>query len=617
MRPSESIRRRPPAPWSVDLAEQIPDLHPVLQRVYAQRGVRSAAELDLSLAQLAPPHGMVDLEQAGEALAQALLSEARICIVGDYDADGATATAVLMQALTSLARACGVARVQLKFFIPDRFELGYGLTPAVVERLRPQQPDWLVTVDNGISSIEGAAAARAAGMRVIITDHHSPPERLPVAEAVVNPLRGDDRFASRALAGVGVAFYLAAAVRQALQRRLGGQVTLPSLAPLLDLVALGTVADLVPLDVNNRILVAQGLRRIRSGAARPGLYALLALAGRDPRTATATDLAFGVAPRLNAAGRLANMSTGVECLLADTKASAQQRSQELDRLNRERREVEARMTDEALLAIEAAHTEEMGLGLCVSAPDWHQGVTGIVASRLKERYHRPVVAFAPAGNGTLRGSGRSVPGLHMRDALARVERDVPQLIKRFGGHAMAAGLTIAASQLGAFRAAFARAVDEMLNGELPPAIHESDGPLSREELTLETARALRDGGPWGVGFPEPHFDGLFVVDEVRPLRGGHLRLALRLIADPVADEQSEPARGLARGAGSVNNEPAPVNKEAVYPGIFFGGAEKIAPERLDAPVRLLYTPDINCFRGNTTLQLRIAHLESIPPDRDL
>lgn len=577
---AERIRRRTPAALPEDLP---PDLHPVLRRVYARRGVASAEELDLRLARLAPPAGMADLEAAGEALAGALRAGARIAVVGDYDADGAAATALMVRALRGLAAAAGGDPAQVRFLVPDRFTLGYGLSPAVVERLAPLEPAWLVTVDNGVTSHEGVAAAREAGMRVVVTDHHSPDEALPAAAAVVDPQRGDDAFASPHLAGVGVAFYVARAAQRALAAAGDLPPDPPNLAGLLDLVAVGTVADLVPLDHNNRILVEQGLRRIRAGAAQPGVTALLEAAGRDPREACAADLAFGVGPRLNAAGRMADMTAGVECLLAADAASAQGAAAELDRLNRQRREVEARMTEEALSALET-QAEAVGPGVCVAAAGWHQGVTGILAARLKERYQRPAIAFAPGQEGWLTGSARSVPGLHMRELLARVQRGSPELVQRFGGHAMAAGLTIPASGLEAFRAAFAAALEEALDGGEPaPSCLDSDGPLAAEELTLETAAALRYGGPWGMGFPEPRFDGLFAVRQATSLNGGHLRLQLQA----------------ADGTGPV------------WPAIAFG-AQESGWDRLAGPVRVLYSPEVNRYRGTVSLQLRVEHMEPQP-----
>lgn len=573
---SESIRRRAETPLPADLPM---DMHPVLRRVYARRGITSAAEIDTRLCRLAPPDGMADLQCAAGLLAQAVESEERICVIGDFDADGATATALLVIALRAMARCWGNDPRQIDFLIPDRFELGYGLGPEIVERLGPNSVDWLVTVDNGVTSNEGVAAAYAAGMKVIVTDHHTPADELPAAEAVVDPQRPDDGFVSPNLAGVGVAFYLAAATLRHMQRNRCLSVQLPNIADLLDLVAVGTVADLVPLDTNNRILVEQGLRRIRAGRARPGIYALLDRSSRDARHLVASDLAFALAPLLNAAGRMADMTAGVDCLLSDDAQQAEAMAAKLNSLNRQRREVESRMTHEALEEIEHG-SEDIGLGLCVSALGWHQGVVGIVASRLRERYQCPAIAFAPGGDGSLRGSARSIPGLHMRDLLAAIQQDSPRLIERFGGHAMAAGLTIASERFNEFRDAFYAAVHASLGGELPPVLYETDGPLSSTEINLDTALALRYAGPWGTGFAEPKFDGLFVVRGVQKMRGGHLRLNL----------------GDANGEGWE------------WSAIAFGGVEK-GYDRLEGEIRAVYVPDINTYRGRSTLQLRVDYME--------
>ena len=570
------IRRRTPAVPP----ETLPgSLHPLLRRVYAQRGIADAAELNLALGGLAAPDGMVDLERAAEVVADATLAEAPTVVVGDYDADGATGTALLVRGLDACARAAG-KRANVGYLIPDRFAEGYGLSPAVVRRLAPQRPALLVTVDNGVSSVEGVAAAHAAGMRVVVTDHHLPGPRLPAAEAVVDPNRADDGFPSKHLSGVGVAFYLLLAVRARLAAAGAFTGERPNPAAWLDLVALGTVADLVPLDYNNRILVEQGLRRIRAGAATPGIAALLELAGRDPRNVTAGDLSFAVAPRLNAAGRLDNMAVGVQCLLADDPAEAAARARELDDLNRRRREVEAQMTEEALAAVEDG-SEEAGLGLCVAASGWHEGVAGILASRLKERYQRPVVAFAPAEGGGWKGSARSVPGLHIRDLLARMETLRPGLMRRFGGHAMAAGLTLDEARLPEFRALFAETLDEALGGRSPQTELVSDGPLAVAERTLDAASALRDGGPWGTGFPEPLFDGVFHVAGATALRGGHLRLKLH-------GGEGDPA--------------------ATHRAIAFGAAAR-GWDLLEGAVHVAYRMEINRYAGRTELQLRVEHME--------
>ncbi|MCG5548600.1 single-stranded-DNA-specific exonuclease RecJ [Halorhodospira halochloris] len=569
------IRRRAARQLPDDLSD---DIHPVLRRVYARRDIATARDLDLRLSQLAPPEGMVDLYYSAKLLAEALCERERICIVGDFDADGATATALLVTALRDMADCCGGDRQQITFLIPDRFELGYGLSPEVVERVRPWAPKWLVTVDNGVSSNEGVAAANAAGMRVIVTDHHSPGEHLPAAEAIVNPKRQDDNFISANLAGVGIAFYLAAAMRSYLQQNCDLTDELPNVADLLDLVAVGTVADLVSLDTNNRILVEQGLRRIRARRARPGIYALLEQSQRKAETLVANDLAFAVGPKLNAAGRMDDMTAGVDCLLSKEADQARSLALKLNSLNSERREVESRMTDEALEEIDQ-RVEDIGLGLCVSAAGWHQGVVGILAARLKERYQCPAIAFAPGIDGTLRGSARSIPGLHIRDLLAAIKRDYPRLIERFGGHAMAAGLTIAGDKYNEFREAFAAALHTSLGGELPQQEYATDGELSSDEINMATAMALRYGGPWGIGFPEPKFDGVFSVCDQQQLRGGHLRLTL-------GDEASAKR----------------------WEAIAFGAVEK-GYDKLQGRVRVVYSPDVREFRGKRSLQLRLDYME--------
>lgn len=578
---SRTIERRP-AHGDVDSLPEA--LHPVLRRVYAQRGVSSSADLDLRLARLVPPDQLPGAVDAAEILTDALANEEDVVIIGDYDADGATATAVMVRTLEAAAAASGSAS-RIHYRVPDRFRFGYGLTPEVVDTVRDLGAGVLMTVDNGVSSVEGSRAAREAGMRVVVTDHHLPGETLPDVDALVNPNAGPGAGGPlRALAGVGVAFYVALALRAHWrEQEIPGWEDL-SPAHDLDLVALGTVADLVPLDFNNRLLVEQGLRRIRSGATRPGIQALVDSAGRRTSGIVSADLAFGVAPRLNAAGRMDDMRLGVACLLATTQDDAHALVARLEQLNRERRDVQSRMTEEAMETI----PDEAGLGLCVADPGWHEGVTGIVASRLKERYERPVMAFAPAETGGWKGSGRSVDGVHLRDLLAEVDRRAPGLLQRFGGHAMAAGLTLRDEGLEPFRLLFAEVLDEHLGGELPQQRLRTDGALSGSELTLETAFALRHGGPWGVGFEEPAFDGVFEMSELQLMKGGHLRCRLAPYADP--DGRDE------RGKG------APV------PAIAFGGVERGWHE-LEGLVRVVYRLDVNEYRGRTQLQLRMEHLE--------
>ena len=508
-------------------------LHPVLRRVYGARGVQGPLDLDLGLERLLPVSSLGGVPAAVDLLLDCHRRGRRVLVVGDFDADGATSTALVVRQLRRLQfREAG-------FLVPDRFRFGYGLTPEIVRVAAELRPDLIVTVDNGVSSVEGVAEARRHGIDVLVTDHHLPGAALPEAAAIVNPNLVGESFGSKALAGVGVAFYVMAALTRSLREH--GAVADPvaaNPAALLDLVALGTVADVVPLDLNNRILVAQGLRRIRAGRCVPGLEALLAVAGGSPERVVAQDLAFQVGPRLNAAGRLEDMTLGIDCLLADDPGEARALAARLAELNRERREIEARMQGEALAQVDAlvATLEgELPAGLCLYDEGWHQGVIGLVASRVKERLHRPVIAFAPAEPGWVKGSARSVPGLHVRDVLDAVAAHHPGLLERFGGHAMAAGMSLRAGRLDEFRHAFAVEVaraagDDVLSGDLY-----TDGPLQPGEFTADTAAALREGGPWGAGFAEPAFDGRFGVLESRVVGGRHLKLRLRAETGELVD----------------------------------------------------------------------------------
>ncbi len=520
--PHRRIQRR--QAWAED---NLPaTLHPVLRRVYRNRGLGQATDIDLGLGQLQSYESLKGIKPAVDLLLQALRQRWHVCIIGDYDADGATSTALMVSMLTAF----GAARVS--YLVPDRFRYGYGLSPAVVSLAHERKPDLLVTVDNGIASLDGVAVAKAAGMRVLITDHHLPGKSLPAAEAIVNPNQPGCEFASKALAGVGVAFYLLLALRARMREEGMGEG--PNLADSLDLVALGTVADLVPLDRNNRILVEQGLRRIRAGRVRPGILALLQVAGRDPRQICASDMGFAVAPRLNAAGRLDDMSIGIECLLSENESQALMLANQLDELNRQRREIQQQMQEEALAVLESKLSEnELPVGLCVYDPTWHQGITGLVAGKVKERHHRPVIAFAPADEEgeTLKGSGRSIPGFHIRDALDAIATRHPALITKFGGHAMAAGLSLQTSQLEVFRLAFDQEARRWLDVNALEGVIESDGELAAEELSMQTAEALNSAGPWGQGFPEPQFDGVFDVQEYRVVGQKHLKLKLRPVGD--------------------------------------------------------------------------------------
>ena len=551
------------------------DLPPLLTRLYAARGVQSEAELDKSLARLIPFQQLKGIEAAVDLLVTALEQRQRILIVGDFDADGATASTVGVLGL----RLLGAAHVD--YLVPNRFEYGYGLTPEIVEVALTREPQLLITVDNGISSVEGVAAARRAGLKVLITDHHLPGDELPLADALVNPNQPGCEFPSKALAGVGVIFYVLMALRARL-RSLGWYESKPqpNIGELLDLVALGSVADVVPLDANNRILVHQGLERIRAGRARPGIKAILEVAKRDAARITTTDLGFIVGPRLNAAGRLDDMSLGIECLLTADANLAREMAAQLDGMNQDRKSIEQGMQREALAQLKDLPVESMPFGLCLFDPEWHQGVIGILASRMKERYFRPTIAFADAGDGLLKGSGRSVQGFHIRDALSVVAAQHPNLIAKYGGHAMAAGLTLPQENFALFAEAFDAEVRRQLREEDLTGRMLSDGTLAVEEFHLELARALRHAGPWGQHFPEPLFHGVFQLVEQRVVGERHLKVVLK----------SE--------CGSVKLD-----------GIAFGIDRDVWPNPTIQWVELAYKLDVNEFRGNETVQLMIAHIE--------
>jgi len=551
------------------------DLPPLLTRLYAARGVQSEAELDKSLARLIPFQQLKGIEAAVDLLVVALEQRQRILIVGDFDADGATASTVGVLGL----RLLGAAHVD--YLVPNRFEYGYGLTPEIVEVALTRTPQLLITVDNGISSVEGVAAAKKAGLQVLVTDHHLPGDELPLADAIVNPNQPGCDFPSKALAGVGVIFYVLMALRARL-RSLGwyASTAQPNIGELLDLVALGSVADVVPLDANNRILVHQGLERIRAGRARPGIKAILEVAKRDHARITSTDLGFILGPRLNAAGRLDDMSLGIECLLTDNVELAREMAAQLDGMNQDRKSIEQGMQREALAQLKDLPVESMPFGLCLFDPEWHQGVIGILASRMKERYFRPTIAFADAGDGMLKGSGRSVQGFHIRDALSVVAAQHPDLISKYGGHAMAAGLTLAQENFPLFAAAFDAEVRRQLREEDLTGRLLSDGTLAVEEFHLELARALRHAGPWGQHFPEPLFHGVFQLVEQRVVGERHLKVVLK----------SE--------CGSVKLD-----------GIAFGIDREVWPNPTIRWVELAYKLDVNEFRGQETVQLMIAHIE--------
>ncbi len=551
------------------------DLPPLLTRLYAARGVQTAAELDKGLARLIPFRQLKGIDAAVDLLVVALQQRQRILIVGDFDADGATASSVGVLGLRQLGA------VHVDYLVPNRFDYGYGLTPEIVAVALEREPDLLLTVDNGISSVEGVAAAKAAGLTVLVTDHHLPGAELPAADAIVNPNQPGCAFPSKALAGVGVMFYVLLALRARL-RELGwfsAPRSEPNLGELLDLVALGSVADVVPLDANNRILVHQGLARIRAGRARPGLRAVLEVAGRDPAGINSTDLGFILGPRLNAAGRLDDMSLGIECLLCEDPTMAREMAVQLDELNKDRKSIEQGMQREALARLKDLPVEDMPFGLCLFEPDWHQGVIGILASRLKERYHRPAIAFADAGNGLLKGSARSVSGLHIRDALDAVAATHPGLISKFGGHAMAAGLSLPQDNYDAFAAAFDAQVRRQLSADDLTGRLLCDGQLGGAEFDLDLAKALRHAGPWGQHFPEPLFNGVFEIIQQRLVGEKHLKLVLKTQCG---------TRTLDAIAFNIDRELWP------NPNVRW--------------VELAYKLDVNVFRERESVQLMISHL---------
>ncbi|WP_397608810.1 single-stranded-DNA-specific exonuclease RecJ [Silanimonas sp.] len=568
MTASPILRRRALA----SLGDWPPHVPPLLQRLYAARGIASAEQADLKLAKLLAPQQLGGIDAAVDLLHAALRRDAHIVVVGDFDCDGATGTAVAVRGLRML----GARHVSYR--VPHRIAHGYGLSPALIEEeLAPIAPDLVITVDSGIACLPGVAAAKARGWQVLVTDHHLPGEELPAADAIVNPnLRGDG-FPSKALAGVGVVFYLLLALRARLRER-GEPGAEADLSGLLDLVAVGTVADLVPLDDNNRLLVAAGLKRLREGRGQPGVLALAEVAQRRLPVLTATDIGFGIGPRINAAGRLEDMTLGIECLLTDDAERAMQLAKQLDAINAERRELQQQMVDDAESAASALPLPEGGHdAYCLRDDSWHPGVVGLVASKLKEKLHRPVIAFAPAdaGSTTLRGSARSIPGVHVRDALADVDALHPGLILRYGGHAMAAGLSLDAANFDAFRHAFEAAVARRLTDELREAELWSDGELAPQELNRPTAEALRLAGPWGQGFPEPLFDGEFEVRSWKVLAERHLKFEL----------------GMPGRLGPVN-------------AIHFGGAALGAPP---ARVRMAFGLDLDDFRGRRDVQLLVRH----------
>jgi single-stranded-DNA-specific exonuclease len=576
-----SARARPLRRRDSTAAQLLPEsLSPLLRRIYAARHVTAESQLATALAAMLPVSSL----EGAQAAARLLLQHAAgsVLVVGDFDADGATSTALMLRAL----RDWGFAQVD--FLVPDRFRFGYGLTPGIVEVAAAQSPTLLVTVDNGISSIDGVRAAREHGMDVLITDHHLPGDAMPDATVIVNPNLPGSTFGSRALAGVGVAFYVLAALQRLLQEEGRWRAQNRPVSTWLDLVALGTVADLVPLDANNRILVAQGMKRINAGQCVAGIRALLQVAQRAGSEVVAADLGFSVAPRLNAAGRLDDMGIGIRCLVGDDDAPVRALATQLDQLNRQRREIEGQMQEQAMAAIRGLpplSESSRHAGLCLFDAGWHQGVVGLVASRVKDRAGRPVIAFAPAGDDeTLRGSARSIAGVHIRDVLDTVAARNPGLIHRFGGHAMAAGLTIGAADLDRFARAFEAVVAEWLRNAEPDDAVWTDGALEEAEICLATAEQLRAAGPWGQAFPEPVFDGDFEVESTRVVGEKHVKFWLR-----------------------------PVGTRARFDAIAFN---LLDGERFSAPpegtLRLAYRLDINQWQGERRLQLLVEHVGAPP-----
>lgn len=552
------------------------DLHPVLRRVYAARGLRSSEELKLTLERLAPVGSLGGAEAAAQLLIRH--RQGRVLVVGDFDADGATSTALMLRAL----RGFGFSAVD--FLVPNRFEYGYGLTPEIVAVAAERAPTLIITVDNGISSHAGVLAARSRGIDVLITDHHLPAAQLPDANAIVNPNVPGNGFASGALAGVGVAFYVCAALRRALESAGLLSAGAPPIASFLDLVALGTVADVVPLDANNRVLVAQGVARIRAGRCVAGISALLQVARRSQADLVSSDLGFAVAPRLNAAGRLSDMSVGIRCLLSDDPAEARALAIELDGLNAQRREIEAEMQLKALAAVRTLREEsgdQRRSGVCLFDAEWHQGVVGLVAGRVKEQLRRPVVAFALVDERTLRGSARSVAGVHIRDVLEAVATTHPGMLEKFGGHAMAAGLSLPRAQLDRFARAFDQEVARVMALGAASDVVETDGELKPDEIALPLATALRAGGPWGAAFAEPLFDGVFEV------RGTPRVLAERHLKFQVSAQE---------GRGG-------------FEAIAFNNVDPQRPAPLPSGrVRLIYRLGTNEYQGEQRLQLVVEHL---------
>lgn len=562
-------------------SQHLPDsLHPRLKQIYADRGVEDASQLERSAKALLHYNQLQGVEQAVNLLTQAITQQQKIIIVGDFDADGATSTALCMLALQAMGS------VKHNYLVPNRFNFGYGLSPEIVQVAAQQQADLIMTVDNGIACFAGVEKAKSLGITVVITDHHLAAETLPIADAIVNPNQPGCGFLSKNLAGVGVAFYLMLALRAKLKSDnwfVLKQIPEPNLADLLDIVALGTVADVVPLDDNNRILVHQGLQRIRSNKCRPGIQAILEVAGRDSSRLVATDLGFVVGPRLNAAGRLDDMSLGIECLITDSPERARQIAVQLDSLNRERREIEGSMQQEAVKALGNLNfgTDVLPYALVLYQADYHQGVIGILAGRMKDKYFRPTIAFAHQDDDTLKGSARSIPGLHIRDLLEEINNRYPGIIDKFGGHAMAAGLSLPVKNLAAFEQVFQQIAEENLKDKPLAGELISDGELQNDDFSLAFAQCLKEAGPWGQGFPEPLFDGEFQLMDQRLVGAKHLKMMVKHASGALLD------------------------------AIAFNVDLQQWPNPQCQHVSLAFKLDINEFRGRTSLQLMVEGLNAL------
>jgi len=570
------------------LPDFLSELPPILARVYSTRNIHSAAELDNSLKGLLPYKDLKGMDEAVQLLVTALKENASIMIVGDFDADGATSTVVAIRALRLMGHH------NVKYLVPNRFEYGYGLTPEIVDVANKSKPDLIITVDNGIASVDGVARAKEYGIKVLVTDHHLPADVLPKADAIVNPNQVGDEFKCKSTAGVGVIFYTMLALRAALRESgwFKDERAEPNLAELLDLVALGTVADVVPLEHNNRILVAQGLARIRAGKVSAGLSALIKVAGRNAQQLKASDMGFSIAPRINAAGRLEDMSIGIECLLCDDEVHALAIATQLDDLNHSRRDIEDEMKQQAFKILDKIlnmdeDENEIPAALCLYQQEWHEGVIGILASRIKEHFHRPVIAFAQSSSGAkdgeIKGSARSIQGLHLRDVLDEISKKHPSLIEKFGGHAMAAGLTIKKENFKAFEEAFVKQVDSHLTEDKLQNTLLTDGSLASTELNLDVAELIQNAGPWGQLFPEPVFEGHFDIVERRIVGEKHLKLVLSSF-----------------DSGKMNSIDA----------IAFNVTDENWPADVNS-VDVVYRLDINEFRGNRTAQLLVEYIEPV------